>query len=329
MCGKIRLMTLIKRKKRQRAQDEWTFEANPTNDKVVANAPSRQAYQADMKQEAEAVWEEFLSRQTAGSRALLVFIRQWFNVGRPSSEGRGNPSSILYALKNEWDVRDEFLDAVDLVCKDEHSVGWSPLVTKYVMHTRAAEIRGALAGIEHGWDVVKFAKRLEADQSRTRKIIVYYVHRQKILRGEKAKLKDIDICRHLDGIQLRIWERRARNPETLEIISETKEKLRFPMPKGWLEVIKTDEDESGPWIGALNHAELHGRVEKFLSEERRIATSAAANLYWAWWELAKQAEHICIEDIAAEMERNRDPRDPNGALLENVVRRIVKVPENI
>jgi len=269
---------------------------------------------------------------------LLAFVEQWFDVGRPSNEGSLNTSSILYSLKDEEAVREEFLDAVDLVLQGKHPLGGIDLtqkdsvngidiIQKYVLHTRAAEVRGALKGIEHGWDVVKFARGLKAARSRTRRVIVNYVHREITQRGAKAKLADIDICNHLDGVQLRVWERRATNHETGDIIPEDRERLRYPMPKSWIEVIKTDEDDTGPWIGALRHPELHDRVEKFLSEERRFATSAAANLYWAWSELAKQTQNI--EDIAAEVERNRDPREPDGAYLAGVIRRTVRPPEDV
>ena len=73
-----------------------------------------------------------------------------------------------------------------------------------------------------------------------------YVHREITQRGAKAKLADIDICNHLDGVQLRVWERRARDPETGDIIPEVRERLRYPMPKSWTEVIKTDEGDTGP-----------------------------------------------------------------------------------
>jgi hypothetical protein len=329
------LMSLIRSKIRQRAQDEtkiWDDLGLGSGPKVYLS------FDDDDDPYQQAAREKFLSRLTPASRCLLAFVEQWFNVGRRSDEGRLNTSSILYALKDEEAVRDEFLDAVDLVSPGKHPLGGIDLtqkdsanvldvIKKYVLHTRAAEVRGALKGIEHGWDVVKFAEVFKAARSRTRRVIVKYVHMEMTQRGPKAKLADIDICNHLDGVQLRVWERRARDPETGDIIPQNRERLRYPMPKSWTEVIKTDEDDTGPWIGALRHAELHDRVEKFLSKERSFATSAAANLYWAWSELAGQTANI--GDIAADVERNRDPREPNGAYLAGVIRRTATPPNDV
>lgn len=89
------------------------------------------------------------------------------------------------------------------------------------------------------------------------------------------------------------------------------------MPPGWLAIIKDAEDDTGPWRGALNHPELRGRVEKFLSLERRFATSVAAELYWAWLELADAMESVG----AAEAEESSDPQQPQSLFLSQVIRR--------
>jgi hypothetical protein len=193
------------------------------------------------------------------------------------------------------------------------------LVGKYVLHTKAAEIRGALKGIEHGPAVVKFGAQLRDKQNRTRTVIAKYIHRELQQRGLKARLKSEEICDHLDGVQLRVWQRRAWNPTLGDIVGEIKENLRYPMPTDWLAIIKGDEDDTGPWRGALKHPKLRGRVEKFLSVERRFATSVAANLYWAWLELAREMESV--EAAAAAAEESRDPKQPQGHYLSGVIRR--------
>jgi hypothetical protein len=322
-------MALIKSKKRQQANNgkAWDDFVNG----IYSGAPI--AFPADDESDRE----QFLDGLTPASRHLLTFVEQWFTAGRPSEEGRLNSSEILYALKNEEQVRDEFLDSLDALVRLRHSVKENELkktapidgveiIAKYVLHTRASEIRGAFRGIELAWDIVKFASQLRARRNRTRSAIAKYFHREFKQRGSKARLRNVDICRHLDGIQLRVWQRRAWSPKVGVLVPAEKERLRYPMPVGWLAVIKTDEDDTGPWGGALRHAKLRNLVEKFLSIERQFATSTTANLYWAWLEANGEME--TIEGAATEAAATRDPEQPHGAYLKGVIRRTVNVPEN-
>jgi hypothetical protein len=273
--------------------------------------------------------EKYLSDLARDSRRLFEFIEQWFEIGSPSNEGLWNSSAILYNLKDARAVRDEFVDAVDRAFQSNGSkspLPGSEIKEKYVLHIRAAEVRGALEGIEQGWKALKFAEKLSANK--TRKAIAKYVYLQLKESEQQAKLSDIDICKHLDTIQKRNWTRVASR-KSRKISPDKREEYRLPMPAGWRKFIDSNDD-MGPWTQALEHPKLSNNVRKFLSVERAYAKSSAAKRYWAWSELINGIEHV-IE--AAQAATTPDRPKPTGAYLEGVIVRHVAttgtLPEDV
>lgn len=133
---------------------------------------------------------------------------------------------------------------------------------------RASVTLGFRRGIEQGWTAVGIGEYFTKYPER--KCIAERLR-------QKPDASDQDLCKHLDSQETRLE-------------SPTHKGRWYPLPWGRRKPQNKKEVEQSEmmWETALNSdPKLSNRLHKFLSSQRKIAKSSAAQWYWAWCEFKK------------------------------------------
>jgi hypothetical protein len=180
---------------------------------------------------------------------------------------------INYDLRSEDAIRADVDAARDFlleVAQDDGNYRRYPAMPHVCMLLwRASVTLGFRRGIEQGWAAVGIGEYFTKYPER--KCIAERIR-------EKPDASDKDLCKHLDSQEARL---NAANPNHKE--------PWYPPPweRRKRRNGKVARQSDCLWETALNDPKLSNRLHKFLSSQRKIAKSAAAQWYWAWCEFKK------------------------------------------